>query len=71
MRYVVPPNVPIVLWDSAIRGVVGPDETLDVFAARMAAPAWAIASINTVSAADPPAPGATLLVPRSADDAAP
>ena len=23
MRYVVPPNVPIVLWDSAIRGVVG------------------------------------------------
>ena len=31
IRYVVPPNVPIVLWDSAIRGVVGPDETLDVF----------------------------------------
>ena len=56
---------------AAGRGEVGPDETLEAFAARMAAPAWAIASINSVSAADPPAPGATLLVPRSADDAAP
>jgi hypothetical protein len=71
MRYVVPPGVPIVLWDSAVRATLGPDETLDAFAARMGAPAWAIASINTVSAADPPAPGAALLVPRSADDAAP
>lgn len=68
MRYVVPPDVPIVLWDSAVRGVVGPDETLDGFASRMGAPAWAIASINTVSAASPPAAGATLQVPRSADD---
>jgi hypothetical protein len=68
MRYVVPPGVPIVLWDSAIRGTVGPDETLDAFAARIGAPAWAIASINTVSAENPPAPGAALLVPRSADD---
>ncbi len=71
MRYVVPPDVPIVLWDSAMRGVVGADETLDGFAARMAAPAWAIASINNVSTANPPAPGAVLLVPRSADEAAP
>jgi hypothetical protein len=71
MRYVVPPGVPIVLWDSAVRATLGPDETLDAFAARMGAPAWAIASINTVSAADPPAPGTALLVPRNAYDAAP
>lgn len=71
MRYVVPPGVPIVLWDSAVRATLGPDETLDSFAARMGAPAWAIASINTVSAADPPAPGSALLVPRNAYDTAP
>ena len=71
MRYVVPPAVPIVLWDSAVRGTVAADETLDAFAVRMSAPVWAIASINDVSAADPPAPGAVLLVPRSAADAAP
>ena len=71
MRYVVPPNVPIVLWDSAVRTTLGPEETLNGFAARMAAPAWAIASINNASAADPPAPGSALLVPRSTDDAGP
>jgi hypothetical protein len=36
----------------------------------MNAPAWAIASINTVNAAEPPSPGTTLLVPRSMGDAA-
>jgi hypothetical protein len=71
MRYVVPPGVPIVLWDSAVRATLDPDETLDAFATRMGAPAWAIASINNVSAAVPPASGATLLVPRSTRDAAP
>jgi fermentation-respiration switch protein FrsA (DUF1100 family) len=71
MRYVVPPGVPIVLWDSALRETVGPDESLEGFAARMGSPAWAIASINSVSAADPPPPGSGLLVPRSAVDAGP
>ena len=71
MRYVVPPDVPIVLWDSAVRETIGPDETLEGFAARTGSPAWAIASINSVIAADPPLPGSVLLVPRSADDAGP
>ncbi|MGV3632822.1 MAG: hypothetical protein ACO1NY_00615 [Pseudorhodoplanes sp.] len=70
MRYVVPPGVPIVLWDSAVRGTVGADEALDAFAARVNAPAWAIASINNVAAAEPPASGTALLVPRSAGDTA-
>jgi pimeloyl-ACP methyl ester carboxylesterase len=70
MRYVVPPGVPIVLWDSAIRGTVGADETFEAFAARMNAPAWAIASINNVNAAEPPAPGTALLVPRSVSETA-
>jgi hypothetical protein len=69
MRYVVPPGVPIVLWDSAVRATIGSDETMDAFAARMGAPAWAIASINNVSAAELPAPGSALLVPRSRYDA--
>ena len=70
MRYVVPPEVPIVLWDSAVRGVVGPDENLEAFAARMSAPAWAIAGINNIGE-ELPAPGTQLLVPRSVGDARP
>jgi hypothetical protein len=70
MRYLVPPDVPIVLWDSAVRTPLDPDETLEAFAARMGAPAWAIVSINNIGAADPPAPGTPLLVPRSANDVA-
>jgi hypothetical protein len=65
MRYVVPPGVPIVLWDSAVRATLGPDETIEAFAARMGAPVWAIESINNIGAAEPPAPGTALLVPRS------
>ncbi len=70
MRYLVPPDVPIVLWDSAVRGVVGPDETVEAFAARMNAPAWAIVSINNIGE-EPPAPGASWLVPRSLHEARP
>jgi fermentation-respiration switch protein FrsA (DUF1100 family) len=70
MRYVVPPGVPIVLWDSAARATLGPDETIDAFAARMGAPVWAIESINNIGAAEPPAPGTALLVPRSRYEAA-
>jgi hypothetical protein len=69
MRYVVPPGVPIMLWDSAVREALGEDETFDAFAARMNAPAWAIASINAVGAAEPPAAGTVLLVPRNIGDA--
>jgi hypothetical protein len=65
MRYVVPPDVPIVLWDSAVRGVLGADESVEAFGARMNAPAWAIVSINNLGPADPPAAGSALLVPRS------
>lgn len=69
MRYVVPPGVPIVLWDSAIRAALGPEETMEVFAARMGAPAWAIASINNIGE-EPPEPGTQLLVPKSLYDMA-
>jgi hypothetical protein len=68
MRYVVPPGVPIVLWDSAIRATLGEGETIEAFAARVGAPAWAIASINNIGE-EPPAAGSQLLVPRSIQDA--
>jgi hypothetical protein len=68
MRYVVPPDVPIVLWDSAVRATLQPNETPEEFAARMAAPAWAIASINNLRAEEPPPAGTALLVPRSLYD---
>jgi hypothetical protein len=69
MRYVVPPGVPIVLFDSAVRASLQPDETIESFAARMDAPAWAIASVNNIVAAESPAPGSALLVPRNRYDA--
>ena len=68
MRYLVPPDVPIVLWDSAVRTPLGPDESVEAFAARVGAPAWAIVSINNIGAAEPPAPGTALLVPRIANE---
>lgn len=68
MRYVVPPQVPIVLWDSAVREPLGAEETIEAFAARTGAPAWAITSINNIGE-EPPGPGTQLLVPRIAADA--
>jgi hypothetical protein len=68
MRYVVPPGVPIVLWDSAIRATLGEGETIEAFAARVGAPAWAIASINNIGE-EPPVAGSQLLAPRSIQDA--
>ena len=69
MRYVVPADVPIVLWDSAVRAPLNPGETLEDFAARMGAPAWVIASVNNLRSDEPPAAGTALLVPRSVSDA--
>lgn len=64
MKYVVPAEVRIELWDSAI-AVTASNDTVESIAARTGAPAWAIAQINNVETATPLQDGRRLLVPRS------
>jgi hypothetical protein len=65
IRYVVPPGTTIELWDSAVRMKPEPAETLDAFAQRTGAPAWAIAQINGLDPDRPALDGHALLVPRN------
>lgn len=65
MKYVVPANARIELWDSAISVIVTNDDTLQTIASRTGAPAWAIAQINNVDADQALQPGRRLLVPHS------
>jgi LysM repeat protein len=65
LKYVVPRDVPIVLWDSAIRAPVKTGDTLKSVAAKYDAPAWAIMQINSLGADETLAPGRTLIIPRS------
>ena len=65
LKYVVPRDAPIVLWDSAFKVTVKPGDTLQSIVAKYEAPSWAIAQINRLSGDQPLAPGRTLIVPRS------
>lgn len=65
MKYVVPANAQIELWDSAISIAVGADDTLETIAARTGAPAWAIAQINNLGGDSALQAGRTLLIPQS------
>ena len=48
MKYIVPRNEPIELWDSGLRVTVRAGETLQTIAAQYGAPAWAIGQINKI-----------------------
>jgi murein DD-endopeptidase MepM/ murein hydrolase activator NlpD len=64
MKYVVPSDQRIELWDSAVTLTVEGGETLQAVAARAGAPAWAIAQINNLDEEAPLPPGRKLLIPR-------
>jgi hypothetical protein len=66
MKYVVPAEAPIVLWDSAIRVSAQPGDTLESVSARHAVPLWAVAQINGLEPGATLAAGQSLLVPRNA-----
>lgn len=66
MRYVVPSDVAIVLWDSAYAVTAGPDDTTEQIPAAHGVPAWAVAQINGLNVDRPPQPGQRLLIPRVA-----
>ena len=65
LKYTVPREASIELWDSAVKVKVKPGETLELIASTYGAPSWAIAQINTVGSDQTIEPGRTLIVPRS------
>jgi len=65
MKYVVPANARIELWDSAVAVTATDDDTLATIAARSGAPVWAIAQINKLGEHASVQPGRRLLVPRN------
>jgi LysM repeat protein len=65
LKYVVPRDAPIVLWDSAVKVIVKPGETLQSIVTKYEAPSWAITQINRLTEDEPLAPGQTLIIPRS------
>jgi LysM domain len=64
MKYVVPRDEPIELWDSGLRTTVRTGENLQMIAAQYGAPAWAIAQINKIGNDAPLQPGMALIIPR-------
>lgn len=64
MKYVVPSDQRIELWDSAVILTTEGGDTLEAIAARTGAPAWAIAQINNLGEDAPLQPGRKLLIPR-------
>jgi hypothetical protein len=65
MRYVVPPNARIELWDSAVAITTTDNDTLQSVASRTGAPEWAIAQINNLDADAALQAGRRLLIPRN------
>ena len=63
MKYVVPRNEPIELWDSGLRATVRAGENLQTIAAQYGAPAWAIAQINKIGDDTPLQIGMALIIP--------
>jgi pimeloyl-ACP methyl ester carboxylesterase len=64
LRYVVPPNIGIELWDSGMPVFVRPGDTLLTRAAFHHVPLWSLTQINQVSERTPLVPGQRIVVPR-------
>jgi predicted alpha/beta-hydrolase family hydrolase len=64
LRYVVPPNTAVELWDSGMPVVVRPGDTLQKLAAFHHLPLWSLTQINRESDSAPLVPGQRVIVPR-------
>lgn len=64
VRYVVPPNTAIELWDSGIPVVARPGDTLQKLATLRHVPLWSLTQINRESDSAPLVPGQRIIVPR-------
>ncbi|OAF18070.1 LysM peptidoglycan-binding domain-containing protein [Bradyrhizobium neotropicale] len=64
LRYVVPANTPVELWDSGVRVPVRAGDTMESIAAANRVPLWSIAQSNSLPENAPLTPGQSIIVPR-------
>jgi len=65
LKYVVPRDAQIVLWDSAIEQKARPGDTLESIASANGVPVWAVAQINKIDQDHAIEPGRPLLIPHN------
>ncbi len=64
LRYVVPPNAAIELWDSGMQVFARPGDTLQTLAELYRVPLWSLIQINKGADKAPLVPGERVVVPR-------
>jgi pimeloyl-ACP methyl ester carboxylesterase len=64
LRYVVPPDAPVELWDSGTNVLAGPNDTLQTIAAVQHVPLWSLTQINPTPEDAPLVIGQRIIVPR-------
>jgi hypothetical protein len=64
LRYVVPPNAPIELWDSGTQQLARSGDTLQRLAALNHVPLWSLTQVNQYSESAPLSVGQRVFVPR-------
>lgn len=71
IKYVVPMNARIELWDGGLPVIVQRGQTVDSLAREFGVPAWAIRQASNLDDGDAPQVGAQLIVPRHLNTLAP
>ena len=64
IRFVVPPNAAIELWDSGMSVFARPGDSLQTIAATYHVPLWSVTQINKGAERTPLVPGERVVVPR-------
>jgi pimeloyl-ACP methyl ester carboxylesterase len=64
LRYVVPADAEIELWDSGMPVIARPGDTLQTIAASYRVPLWSLTQMNKGSEGAPLVPGERIIVPR-------
>jgi pimeloyl-ACP methyl ester carboxylesterase len=64
LRYVVPPDAPVELWDSGTNILAGPNDTLQTIAAVHHVPLWSLTQINPTPEDVPLVMGQRIAIPR-------
>lgn len=64
LRYLVPADTLVELWDSGVRVPVRKGDTMESIAAANRVPLWTIAQSNSLAENAPLTPGQTIIVPR-------
>lgn len=71
IKYVVPTNAKIELWDGGLPVVLQPGETIDAVARQYGVPSWAIRQASKIADDEEASAGQRLIVPRHLNTLAP